>query len=314
MDLQLISDPSEDLWEALVISSPQGTIFSTLNYLRSLGVTYTCYLVNTSTGKNLGGVAIIEDGRKMHPAPFSFTPYQGILFSKSVSDQPNHKRIAVEFRITEFIINSLLERYNSFSMAFACSFSDIRPFLWHNYYKPDGSHFKVKTRFTGVLNIQNFNLDDYLKTIRSVRRQEFSKNKAVISKSNEIEVLLSLYVKTFERQGLPVLDENLNLIRGITEAAIKNGYGRLSKSSVDGVIASMTLFLYDTKSAYYLFGASDPELRSHNSSSPLIIDNICKMSALGLPKIDFVGVNSPSRGDFKLSFNPKLQPYFEVDI
>jgi hypothetical protein len=30
--------------------------------------------------------------------------------------------------------------------------------------------------------------------------------------------------------------------------------------------------------------------------------------------LDFVGVNSPQRGDFKLSFNPELVPYFEVHL
>ena len=26
-------------------------------------------------------------------------------------------------------------------------------------------------------------------------------------------------------------------------------------------------------------------------------------------EVDFVGVNSPNRGDFKISFNPELKPY-----
>ena len=31
-----------------------------------------------------------------------------------------------------------------------------------------------------------------------------------------------------------------------------------------------------------------------------------------IKKIDFFGTNSPLRGDFKTSFNSKIQPYFEI--
>jgi hypothetical protein len=33
-----------------------------------------------------------------------------------------------------------------------------------------------------------------------------------------------------------------------------------------------------------------------------------------LQRFDFVGVNSPQRGDFKLSFNAELAPYQEVHL
>ena len=35
-------------------------------------------------------------------------------------------------------------------------------------------------------------------------------------------------------------------------------------------------------------------------------------AAQGLAELDFVGVNSPARGDFKLSFDPALTGYFEI--
>jgi lipid II:glycine glycyltransferase (peptidoglycan interpeptide bridge formation enzyme) len=74
----------------------------------------------------------------------------------------------------------------------------------------------------------------------------------------------------------------------------------------------MAFFVTDSKCAYYLFGANDPELREANASSKLLIDNIVIFADQGLEKFDFVGVNSPQRGDFKLSFNAELIPYQEV--
>jgi hypothetical protein len=43
-----------------------------------------------------------------------------------------------------------------------------------------------------------------------------------------------------------------------------------------------------------------------------MIKSIQLISEMGLKKIDFIGINSPNRGDFKLSFNPKIFQYYEV--
>jgi hypothetical protein len=45
-----------------------------------------------------------------------------------------------------------------------------------------------------------------------------------------------------------------------------------------------------------------------------MIKNICMARELGCKYLDFVGVNSPRRGDYKLSFNGKLTPYYEVSL
>ena len=76
----------------------------------------------------------------------------------------------------------------------------------------------------------------------------------------------------------------------------------------------MVFFVSDEKCAYYLFGANDPDLRDAHASAKLFIDNIAAFAARGLERFDFVGVNSPQRGDFKLSFNPELIPYQEVHL
>jgi lipid II:glycine glycyltransferase (peptidoglycan interpeptide bridge formation enzyme) len=63
-----------------------------------------------------------------------------------------------------------------------------------------------------------------------------------------------------------------------------------------------------------LFGANDPAMREANASSKLLLDNIALSAQKGLQIFDFVGVNSPQRGDFKLSFNAELVPYQEVHL
>jgi len=314
MDYFLISDPNESEWNALVNTSPQGTIFSDTRYLSALEVSYTCYLVKAQHGETLAGVVVIEDRGSMHVAPCMYAAYQGILFSHSVSMLASLKRVTREFRLTEYLIQVMCERYGNFSMALSPSFKDLRPFLWHNYHENNAPHFTINNRYTATLELSDFHLQNYLKSIRTVRRQEFKKSTAEITETKNSELFLDLYAKTFERQEITMSSKDLELVNRLITSALTNGFGRLSMATTIDGVASMALFIYDSNCAYYLLGANNPDLRSSGASTALMIDNICHMAKLGLTKLDFIGVNSPNRGDYKLSFNSVLTPYFEVQL
>ena len=301
-------------WDSLVNESPQGHVFSQSSCLNSLDVSYKCYVVTTQQGKLMAGVAILHDASKMLNAPFEFTPYLGIIFSNSVSCLSQQKRLTTEFRLTSFIIDSLLSTYSNFSMALSPFFKDLRPFLWHNFGKKNSPLFSIKQRYTGYLSLDSFNLKNYLSSVRTVRRQEFHKTSAIIEESTDISTLIKIYERTFSRQNIQLDKMSLLRMKSICEAALIGGYGQLVCASVDGEIASMAFFLKDKDSVYYLFGANEPNLRFANASSKLLIDCIDKFSKEGIKRFDFVGVNSPQRGDFKLSFNAELIPYQEVHL
>lgn len=316
MKLVLTVSKDDNEWDALVAASPQGCVFSGSHYLRALGSPCTRYVIRTPHAEALAGVAVMEnvDVPSMHPAPFPFTPYQGILFGKTVAAQPRHKRVTTEFRITEFVIQTLIEHYGDFSMSLSPAFDDIRPFLWHNYHQPDAPRFSIRNRYTAMLDLSGFQLEPYLKSIRAVRRQEFNKSTAEIVETADVALLLDLYLKTFERQEIAVSEAQQALVRNICTSTLSHGDGRLSMATTDSGVASMSLFIHDERCAYYLFGVNDPELRNSGASTALMVDNIRDMAERGIAKLDFVGVNSPNRGDFKLSFNPELTPYHEVHL
>ena len=301
-------------WDALVDASPQGHIFSKSAFIKSLGTPYTCYLVTTPQGEVLAGAVILEKGNMMASAPFAFTPHQGIVFATSVAQLTSQKRLTIEFRITSFMIEALLDVYSNFSMALSPFFKDLRPFLWHNYGLLGQTKFEIRHRYTGHVHLQNFELTEFLTAVRTVRRQEYKKSQVQIQKSADLPLFLSLYQQTFERQGLAIDANTLALVRHICAQAISQDYGYLSAASVNDSIASMAFFISDAKCAYYLFGANDPDMRDANASSKLLLNNIELSAHKGLKRFDFVGVNSPKRGDFKLSFNAELVPYQEVHL
>lgn len=302
------------VWDSLVDASAQGHIFSKSAFLQSLGAPYTCYVVSSPQGELLAGAVILEDGLCMAKAPFAFTPYQGIFFANSVAQQSSQKRLTTEFRITEFMIETLIETYHGLSMALSPFFTDLRPFLWHNYGIVGKPKFEVHHRYTGLLNLKNFELTEFLTTVRTVRRQEYKKSQVQVQQSEELQLFLSLYQQTFKRQGLLIEDNTLGRVKRICEKAMAQGYGYLSAATVNDRTASMAFFVFDSRCAYYLFGANDPDMRDANASSKLLLDNINLSAQFGLQRFDFVGVNSPQRGDFKLSFNAELVPYQEVHL
>ena len=314
MQYKLLSNPDENEWNEFVDSSPQGNIFSDIRFLTALNAKYTRYFVKAQHGEILAGVVIIEDNCSMHEAPCMFAAYQGILFSRAVSILSGHKRVTREFRLTEYLIQALSEYYGNFNMSLSPTFRDLRPFLWYNYHETDLPHFAINNRFTATIKLNDFQLEDYLKSIRTVRRQEFKKSTAKISETKDLELFLDLYVKTFKRQNIVVDSQDIELVNRIITSGLKNDFGRLSMAVTDDGVASMSFFVYDSNCAYYLLGANNPEFRNSGASTALMIDNICFMAKLGLNKLDFIGVNSPNRGDYKLSFNSVLTPFFEVKL
>lgn len=314
MEFVFTTHETDAEWDSFVATSPQGSIFSDSCYLCATGKPYSRFLVKTLLGEVLAGVAVMEDGRAMHTAPYPFTPYQGILFSGAFSAQSDHKRVTNEFRLTNFIIQGLIDHYGNFSMSLSPSFVDLRPFLWYNYHDITAPRFIISNRYTAMLDLSKFQLEHYLKSIRTVRRQEYNKSKAKIYETDDIALFIDLYLKTFKRQGIDVSEAHLSLIRRICCSSLTKGYGRLSLASIDDKVASMALFIYDLRCAYYLFGANDPDLRNSGASTALMVDNIRVMAEQGISWLDFVGVNSPNRGDFKLSFNPHLKAYHEVHL
>lgn len=310
-ELQKCTD--KDLWDDFVESSPQGSIFATTKFIDCLEVNYANYLLHK--GKEIiGGVSVLEDKNgEPRKAPFDFTAYQSIL-CRHVSGAPVHTQIEEEFKITEIIINELIRIYGKVSLVHSPFLKDIRPFLWHNYHHPEKGMFDYSVWYTPILDLTFSGIDEYLASIRTCRRQEFRKKiNCHTYETTETRILNELHRRTFERQGIERAEVEGKLLLSISNRAVENNFGRISVCEVDGVPASAILFLYDTTRGYYLFGANNPDFRSAASSTKLLVENIMHTkNEKRLKQVDFVGCNSPQRGDYKLSFNAQLYPYFET--
>ena len=306
----------KQVWDVFVSTSPQRSAFVFSNFLDSLQVDYdlvTCYEKNKIVA---GAVLIYADGGMAIDAPFSFTQYQGVLLADNAG-QLAHSRITHNFKVVEYFVSRLADHYRKFCLCHSWRLDDLRPFLWHNYHEPEKGRFNVGLRYTAVLNLQEYDdFESYLSSVRLCRKQEFKKaSKRLRFEYSENDAVLDvLHAKTFERQNLQRSQHESLLVRSICKYAINGDYGKMSIAFWDEVPVSAVLFLYDDRTAYYLFGANDPEYRNTGAGSFLVLCMIRDAFARRVAEIDFVGANSPNRGDFKISFNANLKNYFVTAI
>jgi hypothetical protein len=303
---------TKQVWDAFVATSPQRSIFVYSKFLDSLQTNYdlvTCY----EKGRIVAGAVLIcSDVGEPMDGIFSFTQYQGVLLADN-TQKAAHSQITHEFKIVEHFIAQLTGHYGKCCWCQSWRLPDLRPFQWHNYHAPDKGRFETVLRYSGVLDFTKYNnFEDYLSSVRSVRRQEFKKSSQVLTFqfNDDVELLDDLHAKTFERQGLERGDHESVLVRSICKHAIAGRYGKMCVAFLDAVPVSAVLFLYDDRTAYYLIGANDPMYRNVSAGAFLLMNMIKDAFDNGVEEVDFVGVNSPNRGDFKISFNAELKPHF----
>jgi len=312
-DYTLVEADDDAAWDAGVEAAEQGTVFCKTPYLKSLAMPVKRWLVKS--GKvTVALLPVVEDdsGTKVVQPPY--TAYLGPMFLHDAKAL-RRDRVLDEFRISEFLVAELTSRYRDVSMALSWHCKDVRAFLWHHYHEADKPHFTVVPRYTALIDLRGFNPDTFLTDLRRARRRELkTAQDHVISESTDIELFMKLYIDTFGRQDIALPQDHIDLVRRITLDALAGGYGRLSACTTPQGVGSMNVFLYDSKRAYSLFAGNAPDLRDTGSVTRLLVDNVMHAHQRGLSELDMLGVNSPARGDWKLSFNPELTPYFAVNL
>ena len=313
MSLSIIQCTEASVWDCFVAGSPQGNLFCSTRFLDAVGADYELLFVNKKKNVQLGAVIVKQDDGEPTLNPFM---YQGVLFDSSVGNLPTHKRVKKSLELVDFLLAELEQRYTRISFSLHHAFSDLRSFQWFHYHEPDAARLKVNLNYTGLLEIDSYHdFEHYLSSVRKVRRYEYRKGLReglAIEVSNDLEILDRLHEATFKRQGIE-REEEKRLLYRIVPTALAEDFGELLVCrNKDGKAISATFFLYDEYNGYYLFGANDFEHGNAGGGTVLMLEIIRRCFERGLKWVDFVGINSPNRGDFKTSFNAVPVPYFVV--
>ena len=314
MSLSLSKCDSSEDWSKLLSESDQGNIFCSNFFLELTNNHKNIYFVKKDK-EIVAGVVVCEVNSSKISIPFL---YQGIIFNQKLLSKKEHKLSAKYLETTKFIIENITRVHENFKISLDHSLDDLRPFQWFEYNQPSKKKFIIDIKYTGLLDLSLYlNFDEYLQSIRSVRRQEYKKNlnKFLIEEQTEIDDLDMLHIKTFERQNLKRNKTEETMITHVIFNLLKKNMGKLfvlrNKDNLKPIAASY--FLHDKNNAYNLTLASDPAERKTSPGTTLILKQIefCFKNKINL--IDFVGINSPNRGDYKTSFNARPKIYFNIE-
>ena len=311
MSFLITENFSDKDWDYLIESSNQESFFCKSQFLKFTNNSKKFIIKQDS--KIVAGT-IISDIDDLNVIPFF---YQGLIISKSFLDKKEHKANKNYIDLLDSIITFLVSKFKKFNFSLHPSIKDIRPFDWYRYNEKT-EKFIIKIKYTGILKTEDYlNFEDYLKNIRSVRRQEYKKKVLdydFIEEKN-IDNLDHLHDLTFKKQNKQRSEVEKKILNDLIPKLIEKKIGRLISiklKSTNKVVAS-SYFLHFKKNAYNLVLATDPDYRKYFFGTKILLNQIQNCFENKIEKIDFVGLNSPNRGDFKPSFNPNLTSYFEIN-
>jgi GNAT superfamily N-acetyltransferase len=305
------------LWDRFAGASPQGSIFCQTAYLDATGRKYAGLWIRPDGQPLIGCLVMMEDDGQPLASPQVFSLYQGVLLAPAILQQPPHRRIKLGLELVEALLEEIERRWKRVTLCLHHRLDDLRGFQWFNYHAPEKGRFALQLGYTGLVDFGGAAaFDDYLATVREVKRQEYRKGARLghtVGGLPDIDTLADLHRLTFERQGIAYDAQQESLLRSIAHAAIEQGFGELLLCHAEnGVPAAATLFLRDATTAYYLFGANHPDHRKTGAGTYLTLESMRRAFERGIRCIDMVGINSPNRGDYKTSLNARPAPYFNA--
>lgn len=297
-------------WNEFHSESAQESAFTTSDFLESFGYKLTFFFVSKGQEK-VAGLPALTAGETIIIPPFSIDA--GIHYSRLI-ELKEHTKNGIMHKVNEILAEELFSKFKKVSFNNHFTVLDVRAFDWFNY--PNHSSlggYSIRVLYTSHLNLK-MGLDR--NSYSQLRRRDL-KTAAVsgisVEASNNIEELNRLHNLTFLRQGIERSPHEEQILKNITSNTIKSGKGKLYICKRDKIGVSAIFCLVHKEKAYYLFGANDPEFRETGAATfcmDFAIQDLIYNNKIQL--FDFVGVNSPNRGAFKLSFGGSVVPYYQI--
>ena len=316
--LQPVSDLAA--WDAMVARSDQGTLFAEAAFLRAAGSTHQLHWV--LQGQSIkAGLALVTtaDGRAV--VADDLVIHGGLLFDLD-SKRQAVKRRHDEYEISAFVADELARRFDRIELPLAPQVSDLRPFLWHQYHGPREQQFRLDLRYTSYVDITSLAgvapeaadttaCFEAMETVRRYSVREARKKGGTVRVVKDSDALIGYYRALMQAQGDQPPEAKLAAMQRVMDQLIARGRGAMFHvHDADGLLLYCVFYGWDTRRAYYLYGAGHPE-RSAPWQGTLAhwvaFGHLAREH--GLREVDLEGVNSPQRGWFKLGFGGSLQPY-----
>tara|TARA_A100001015_G_scaffold162222_1_gene180320 strand:+ start:1780 stop:2718 length:939 start_codon:yes stop_codon:yes gene_type:complete len=296
------------LWDKIVCKSNQYSLLCSSKFLSGLTCPHKFFLLKEK--QNIKMAVLIFENKKKFKKYFlqDFNYNQGFYFFDN--DLTERKRNKERIRLINIFLKEMTKNYSELRFSLNYNIKDIRAFQWFDHPKKT---FQINTVYTSIIQLNEFKtFEEYIKSIRYERRREyrlFTETNYKIIQENDHEKFIKLYKFLKPNIGKLMFDTHLKVIRN----ANKMNFSRINFLLDKNKIIAGTLFYYHKNRAYYAFSVSNPNYKKKVScTAPLILEQINYSFKNKIENVDFLGINSPNRGDFKESFGGKLDFFSEL--
>ena len=319
-EFTLIEGFSGDKWDNFVENSINGSIFSHSSYLDAANINYKLFYCYKKQELR-AAIVVIESTFGDDIIQNDFVIYSGVIFNKPTNNQNSSQQLSEQFKINSFFASNLASLYNKIQLSLHPSIIDVRPFLWFNYgeKKPQ---YNTRIRYTTYVDISDFDRSIPIEQIKLFNKASVSRRQQIryaIKKgyrtdlTNDSLIFIKFYQNTMSRQNIIVEEDFLKNMQILIDKLLELKKAKIFSCFDDkNELASMPFIGWDTKRAYYIFGANDPNKRNGHSGTAVLWDAFYHLNEIGIKTVDLEGVNSPNRGWFKLSFGGNIIPYYEL--
>ena len=299
------------IWE----TSPNASVYTNPNFLKNYNK--IIFLAALKGDEVMCCWPIFKNKKKILIPNFFY--YFGPYWAKKVSELPKHSWLSTSNNIYSKFINYLSKNFKSFSFQLHYSLLDVRIFDWWNLISTKERKFKIKPKYSAIINLDKISPKEVASNYRYVRRYEI---KNFIKKGNETNIeeceynfkeiskiyLMNNTIKLKKKQR----NELLTDMKNICNLAKKFGKVRCYKEKKTNKIIYFNVVLFDKDSVHLVLNSCENNWRKKGimawGTNNLINDYVGKFKYF-----DFNGANSPLRGDDKHSYGASEKLYFQLD-
>lgn len=217
----------------------------------------------------------------------------GAKYAKALGDQME----------LQALLEERLPPAAAFRQNFASTVPGCLPFVWAGY--------RAEVRYTYRLEDLSSEAALWEGLAGNIRREIRKAGRQLEVRDDlGIDRLHQVWAKTFERQGLPAPDRS-RLERIEAACAGRGARDRLFACDEAGRVHAVAYVVRDRRTAYYLIGGGDPQLRTSGASSLLMWEAI-RRSRAHCEVFDFEGSMLRPVERFFRAFNGRQAPYLHV--
>jgi hypothetical protein len=306
LTVKRIEDTS--LWDDFVKTSPQGTVFSTsqwLNTVKSVQGGESGVVGVWKDDQLVAGVSCIHVSRgpfKKATSPV-LTPYGGIIYRPDPGKRPSEAE-SFNMSCAEQLISYFSTRYHHVFLVHAPELKDIRPFTWAGWCE--------KVHYTYIMDITDIErLWDLIeRKVRTVIRN--AESSLELGGPVDKEHFTELYKRIYRDRGLnPPISPDM--VSAMLQRIINTNLAemRTVRDKYGQIISAMVL-VYDAQCVYAWISGSIPGENASGAFSLLFWDAVKRHSGIR-DRFDMVGANIPTISFFKKRFAGTLTPYYVTE-